>query len=146
MKEYIKWIIGIIVLFWVFKSCVNGGGNNGKIDLTKTNTFVLQPYDGCSYQSMTVTLYGDGTDHVEGIYLNGESFKDNGRWELITGSYHDQEQKAITFEINYRYSNGGSRETGTIMPNFDFYEGPALNAADIALKKEMAAKGKMTIK
>ena len=49
MKEYIKWIIGIIVLFWVFKSCVNGGGNNGKIDLTKTNTFVLQPYDGCSY-------------------------------------------------------------------------------------------------
>ena len=139
MKGYAKWIIAIIALVWGFKSCMNCGGNNGKMDLTRTNTLVLQPYDGCNYRSMTVTLYSDGTGHVEGTYPNGESFVNDGSWTLVTGSYHDQEQKTINFEIDRDFY-------GCIMPNFDFYGGGADCAASIAQKKERTPEGKMRFK
>lgn len=99
MGNWKTWLF-VIVVFLLIRQC-GGCGGSDKLDLTKTNTLVLEPYDGCDLLELTLVLYADGTLHAEGVFGNGEPFsQDYGiRWEYQKRSFHDAVYEGINFTI-----------------------------------------------
>lgn len=124
MKKWKVWALSIslIIIMEMLVSCI--GCSGGRLDLSKTNTLELVPDENSTYSRLVVTLFGDGSTHVEGQYkFSGNSFSDDTKWKLIEGVYHDEKVKGIDVDIP-----SGTRYTViTITPNLDYYEGGFYN-------------------
>lgn len=127
MKDLKKWalLVSLILSVGLFVSCIGCGG--GRLDLSETNTLELVPDENSTYSRLVITMYGDGSTHVEGQYMfSGNSFSDDTDWKLIEGTYHDTKVKGIDINIPGGYDKRTLRKmyhTITITPNLDCYEG-----------------------
>lgn len=127
MKDWRVWalLIGLFVLVKMCGGC--NGCSGGRLDLSETNTLELVPNDNSSYSELVITLYGDGSTHVEGTHkFSGKRFSDDTEWELIDGTYHDTKVKGIDVGIPGGYDERSLRKLYsviTITPNLDYYEG-----------------------
>ena len=58
-------------------------------------------FDGTGVKSLDkIVLYSDNTSHIEGVWANGRHFTWNGKWRIVTDSYHDKAYRAIGFEYS----------------------------------------------
>lgn len=127
MKDWRVWalLIGLFLLVKMCGGCVGCGG--GRLDLSKTNTLELVPNENSTYSKLIITLYSDGSTHVEGAYrFSGNSFSGDTDWKLIDGTYHDTRVKGIDVDIPAGYDKRTLRQMFsliTITPKLDCYEG-----------------------
>ena len=98
-KNYLNFLCIVVSLIMLCVGC----------DRNKTSS-------GTGVKSLDkIVLYSDNTSHIEGVWANGRHFTWNGKWRIVTDSYHDKAYRAIGFE--YSAADGYAY----IMENYDFY-------------------------
>lgn len=118
-KNYSKFTCLIISMIILCVGCgVNKPSNSDPLEIKKATEFVLQGYqfDGTGVKSLDkIVLYSDNTSHIERVWANGQHFTWNGKWRIVTDSYHDKAYRAIGFEY------GAGQGYAYIMENYNFY-------------------------
>ena len=118
-KNYLNFLCIVVSLIMLCVGCDgNKTSSSDPLEIKKATEFVLQGYqfDGTGVKSLDkIVLYSDNTSHIEGVWANGRHFTWNGKWRIVTDSYHDKAYRAIGFE--YSAADGYAY----IMENYDFY-------------------------
>ena len=103
-KNYLNFLCIVVSLIMLCVGCDgNKTSSSDPLEIKKATEFVLQGYqfDGTGVKSLDkIVLYSDNTSHIEGVWANGRHFTWNGKWRIVTDSYHDNAYRAIGAEYS----------------------------------------------